>query len=132
MINEERIAFLMKKLDISREEALELEGYDDDVNHDRKTQYDLTPEQVANVQEMNRKHEHKKYGHKRKERKPNEQKIAIMAVLRDFLANECEIPFNDELLYCDEVVLTNVTRMLHFKCGKKEYDLQLIEKREAK
>ena len=30
MINEERIAFLMKKLDISREEALELEGYDDE------------------------------------------------------------------------------------------------------
>ena len=44
-VDEARIAFLMKKLGITREEALDLEGYDDDVNKNRKTQYDLTEEQ---------------------------------------------------------------------------------------
>ena len=32
MVDEKRIALLMKNLNITREEALELEGYDDDVN----------------------------------------------------------------------------------------------------
>ena len=39
MIDEARIAFLMKKLGISREEALDLENYDEDVKKNRKTQY---------------------------------------------------------------------------------------------
>ena len=39
-IDEERIAFLMKKLGITREEAIELEGYDEDVKKNRKTQTD--------------------------------------------------------------------------------------------
>ena len=128
-IDEKRIAFLMKQLDITREEALELEGYDDDVNHNRKTKHDLTPEQEKVVQEMNRKKDHRKYGHVHRERKPNELKIAIMAELAEFLENECEFMLNGEVQYCDEVELTNVSRMLHFRVGEKEFDLQLIEKR---
>ena len=36
-IDENRIQFLMRKLNITREEALDLEGYDQDVNKGRKT-----------------------------------------------------------------------------------------------
>ena len=132
VINEERITFLMNKLKITREEALELESYDDDVDHDRKTEHDLTPEQVAVVQEMNRKKEHKKYGTVHRERKPNDLKIAIMAELQDFLANECEFVVNEQTLCCEQVELTNISRMLHFSVGEKEFDLQLIEKRPKK
>lgn len=122
-IDEKRIAFLMKQLDITREEALELEGYDDDVNHNRKTKHDLTPEQEKIVQEMNRKKDHRKYGHVHRERKPNELKIAIMAELADFLREDAQ-----GQVY-EDVELTNVSRMLHFRVGEKEFDLQLIEKR---
>jgi len=122
-IDEKRIAFLMKQLDITREEALELEGYDDDVNHNRKTKHDLTPEQEKVVQEMNRKKDHRKYGHVHRERKPNELKIAIMAELADFLREDAQ-----GQVY-EDVELTNVSRMLHFRVGEKEFDLQLIEKR---
>lgn len=122
-IDEKRIAFLMKQLDITREEALELEGYDDDVNHNRKTKHDLTPEQERVVQEMNRKKDHRKYGHVHRERKPNELKIAIMAELADFLREDAQ-----GQVY-EDVELTNVSRMLHFRVGEKEFDLQLIEKR---
>lgn len=132
MINEERITFLMKKLKISREEALELEGYDDDVNHDRKTEYDLTPEQIAVVQEMNRKKEHKKYGTVHRERKPNEIKESIISAIAFFLADECELLVKDQFMSCDSVEITNKNRMIHFKVKDKEYDLQLIEKREKK
>lgn len=122
-IDEKRIAFLMKQLDITREEALELEGYDDDINHNRKTKHDLTPEQEKIVQEMNRKKDHRKYGHVHRERKPNELKIAIMAELADFLREDAQ-----GQVY-EDVELTNVSRMLHFRVGEKEFDLQLIEKR---
>lgn len=131
-INEQRIAFLMKQLKISREEAIELEYYDDDVNHNKTTEHDLTPEQVAVVQKMNRKIDHKKYGPVTRNRKPNEIKEAIINSLADFLTNECEILINDKLINCETVEITNKNRMLHFVCNGKEYDLQLIEKRDKK
>ena len=129
VIDEERIAFLMKQLKITREEAIELEYYDDDVNHNRKTEHDLTPEQVANVQEMNRKKDHKKYGSVHRERKPNETKEALIIAFKDFLINNCEFVLNNNVIYCDAVEITNKSRMIHFICNGKEYDLQLIEKR---
>ena len=131
-VDEKRIAFLMKQLGISREEAIDLESYDEDVKKNRKTQYDLTPEQEKIVQEMNRKKDHKKYGHVHRERKPNELKEALIIALADFLENECEFMLKEELTYCDAVEITNKNRMIHFKVNEKEYDLQLIEKREKK
>lgn len=131
-VDEARIAFLMKKLGISREEALDLEGYDDDVNKNRKTQYDLTDEQRKNVMEMNRKREHRKSGPRKVERKPNELKEALVTALADFLENECEFILADKTTYCDVVEITNKNRMIHFTVGDKEFDLQLIEKRPPK
>ena len=132
VIDEKRIEFLMKKLHISREEALELEGYDEDVNKNRATQYDLTPEQRKNVMEMNRKREHKKTGPRKTERKPNELKEALVSALADFLENECEFTINNDVNYCDSVEITNKNRMIHFISMGKEFDLQLIEKRAPK
>lgn len=123
VIDEKRISFLMNQLGISREEAIDLEYYDEDVKKNRKTEYDLTPEQEKVVQEMNRKKDHKKYGSVHRERKPNELKIAIMAELAEFLAEDAQ-----GQVY-EDVELTNISRMLHFRVGDKEFDLQLIEKR---
>lgn len=131
-VDEARIAFLMKKLGITREEAIDLEGYDEDVNKNRKTQYDLTEEQRKVVMEMNRKRDHKKSGPRKVERKPNELKEALVVALADFLENECEFTLNEEITYCDAVEITNKNRMIHFKVGEKEFDLQLIEKRPPK
>lgn len=132
VINEARIEFLMKKLGITREEAIDLEGYDEDVKQNKATPYDLTPEQQKNVAEMNRKCEHRKSGPRKWERKPNEVKEALVLALADFIENECEFILKDELTYCDSVEITNKNRMIHFKVGEKEFDLQLIEKRPLK
>ena len=125
-MDEERIVFLMKTLKISREEAIELEEYDDDVKKGKKTQYDLTPEQEKNVQDMTRRVAHKKSGPRKVERKPNDLKIAIMAELAQFLREDAQ-----GQVY-EDVELTNISRMMHFKVGEKEFDLQLIEKRPPK
>lgn len=132
MVDEERIAFLMKQLDITREEAIELEKYDDDVNRNKKTEHDLTPDQVRVVQEMTRKVQHKKYGSVKRERKPNEIKEALVIEIANFLKNECEFVLNNAFTSCDLVEITNKNRMIHFKVNDKEFDLQLIEKRQPK
>lgn len=129
---ESEILDMMNKLKISREEALEVLTYDDDVTSNKATQYDLTPEQKAVVQELMRKTEHRKYGERNNQRKPNELKEAIVAALADFLENECEFMLNGEVTYCGEVEITNKNRMIHFKSNEKEFDLQLIEKRAKK
>ena len=129
---QQQIESLMKKLHITEEEAIEVMEYDDNVNKGKKTAYDLTPEQKKNVQEMARKTEHKKRSSIARQRKPDDVKEAIMLALADFLENECEMMIKDELIYCDSVEITNKTRLLHFKVGEREYDLQLIGKRATK
>lgn len=125
-IDEARIAMLMKTLDITREEALELEGYDDDVNKGKKTEYDLTPEQEKNVREMNRKVEHSKGSKTKRERKPNELKEAIVKELAEFLAEDAL-----GQVY-EDVEIPNPNRVITFKVGDKRFEINLIEKRAPK
>lgn len=126
MVDEKRIAMLMKKLDISREEALELEGYDAEVNKGHKTQYDLTPEQEKVAKKMTHVTEYAKSGTVRRERKPNELKEAIVAELADFLAEDAQGQAYES------VEITNKSRMIAFCVNGKHFELTLIEKREPK
>lgn len=126
MVDEKRIAMLMKKLDITREEALELEGYDAEVNKGHKTQYDLTPEQQKVAKKMTHVTEYAKNGNVRRERKPNELKEAIVAELADFLTEDAQ-----NHVY-EGVTITNKSRMIAFSVNGKQFELTLIEKREPK
>jgi hypothetical protein len=133
VMNEKTIELYMKVNKCDREEAIDLIKYDIAVEDGEATEYDLTPEQVKVVQEMNRKVEHTKKDSKvKRERKPNEMKEGIISALGDFLENECEFDLKGTITYCGDVEITNKNRMIHFSCGGKEYDLQLIEKRAKK
>lgn len=126
MVDEKRIAMLMKKLDITREEALELEGYDADVNKGKKTQYDLTPEQEKVAKKMTHVTEYTKSASVKRERKPNELKEAIVAELANYLAEEAQ-----GQVY-EDVTVTNKSRMIAFSVNGKRFELALVEKREPK
>lgn len=126
MVDEKRIAMLMKKLDITREEALELEGYDADVNKGKKTQYDLTPEQEKVAKKMTHVTEYAKSASVKRERKPNELKEAIVAELANYLAEEAQ-----GQVY-EDVTVTNKSRMIAFSVNGKRFELALVEKREPK
>lgn len=126
MVDEKRIAMLMKKLDITREEALELEGYDADVNKGKKTQYDLTPEQEKVAKKMTHVTEYAKSASVKRERKPNELKEAIVAELANYLAEEAQ-----GQMY-EDVTVTNKSRMIAFSVNGKRFELALVEKREPK
>lgn len=126
MAGDQRVMELMEKLGISREEAEDLVRYDDDVEDGKKTKYDLTPEQQANVTAMNRKVEHQKGKGNRSQRKPNEVKESIIKELAEFLREDAQ-----GQLY-EEVIITNANRMITFVVNGKSYDLTLIEKRAPK
>ena len=126
MAGDQRVLELMKTLGISREEAEDLVRYDDDVEDGKKTKYDLTPEQQANVTAMNRKVEHQKGKGNRSQRKPNEVKESIIKELAEFLREDAQ-----GQLY-EEVTITKANRMITFIVNGKSYDLTLIEKRAPK
>lgn len=126
VLNEKTIEMYMKVNKCTKDEAIDLIKYDIAVEDGEETEYDLTPEQVKVVQEMNRKVDHKKSGSHKVERKPNELKEAIVVELAEFLRE-------DALGQAyEDVEITNKNRMIHFKVGEKEFDLQLIEKRVKK
>lgn len=126
MMDEKRIEFLMKTLKISREEALDLEGYDENLKEGVKAEYDLSDEQEKVVREMNRKVEHAKGNGGKRERKPNELKEAIVREIADLLENEAV-----GQVY-EDVAITNPNRMIAFSVNGKRFELTLTEKRPPK
>ena len=123
-IDEKRIAMLMKTLDISREEALELEGYDADVTAGKKTEFDLSAEQQKVVSEMTRADT--EVGKRKNNRKPNELKEGIVREIAEFLAEDAL-----GQVY-ESVEIANPNRTIVFKVGDKRFELNLIEKRAPK
>jgi hypothetical protein len=86
ILNEKNIADYMKRNKCSREEAIELINYDNAVEGNEETEYDLSEEQQETVKKMMRKVEHAKQdGKVKRERKPNELKEAIIAEIAEFL-----------------------------------------------
>ena len=121
--DEKRITELMNALDISREEAIEVLQDDEDIDHDKPKDFDLSEEQLKVVAEQNRKVSHKKSESKKpRERKPNEQKRAIIEALFEFLSEKTD-------LNLENVTVSNAEKMILFDFGDEKYSLDLVQKR---
>lgn len=127
ILNEKNIADYMKRNKCSREEAIELINYDNAVEGNEETEYDLSEEQQETVKKMMRRVEHAKQdGKVKRERKPNELKEAIIAEIAEFLREDAL-----GQAYA-EVEVKNVSRMIAFEVGDKKFELTLVEKRPPK
>lgn len=127
VLNERNIADYMKRNKCSREEAIELINYDNAIEGDEATEFDLTPEQQETVKTMMRKVDHAKQGKGvKRERKPNELKEAIVAELAEFLREDAQ-----GQVY-EEVEISNKSRQIAFAVGDKHFELTLVEKRPPK
>ena len=125
-LTEKNIADYMKRNKCSREDAIELINYDNDIESGNETEFDLSEEQMKNVQTMMRKTDHAKKSNTHRERKPNELKEAIVAELAEFLREDAQ-----GQMY-EDVEITNKNRMISFTVGEKKFDLTLVEKRPSK
>lgn len=126
IIKEEQLQLLMNKLNITREEAIDVLHYDEQVNRGKATPYDLTDEQMNNVHKLLRKVDHVNARGVKHTMKQNIEKEDTIYALANFLTQ-------DDSKYCyDNVIITNKSREISFSIGEKDFTLTLIEKRKSK
>lgn len=114
---------LMKKLDISKEEAEKIIIYDKMVDQNKPTPYDLTPEQqkiAKNYTKTGTKTV--KSAKNPPKRAKNDEKLLIIEEIYTFLAeNDTILPQNVEKV--------NAERQISFKIGENSYSLTLTKHR---
>ena len=115
---ESEIQKMMKKLDLTREEAIQLLQDDaDDVS------VDLTAEQKKVVKQMSQGDRKKETIPRKRERKANDSKIALMALLAETLKTSADV---------SDFVLTNAEREATFRYNGELYRITLAKPREKK
>ena len=115
----------METLDLTREEAIELIQDDEDIDHNKPKDFDLSKEQLKVVAEQNRKVSHKATTKTKRERKPNEPKREIIKAIFEFLTEKTD-------LSVENVEISNAEKMILFKMGDENFSLDLVQKRKPK
>ena len=118
---EEAVARIMKGLKCSREEAEDVYTYDQKVERDEKTEFDLAPAKAKIAQQMAHTGTRTVKEPVRRTHKENLTKAGLIAKLADFLQGECE-----------NVTVLNKERMIGFQVGTESYELTLVQKRKPK
>jgi len=122
-INEKTIQNLMDKLDLDREDAIQVyledEGYEVNEEQEELTQKAKDNKITASIHKAEGKNKERK----KVERKPNPDKEALIAALADFLNDMNEV---------EDVNITNIGKLVEFKFNGKAMKIDLIEKRVKK
>ncbi len=128
MTQEENILKMMRCLDISREEAIQLIEDDKKVDRmkDSEVNADLTKEQQQAVKKARQAERAPTvYKFTPRERKPNVTKGGLIAELYQFLAENSSFA-------TENVEITNKERQIAFKIGEDCFELTLVQKRKPK
>lgn len=118
----------MKKLGMTDEDIKELMGYDKEIDKGKKGEYELTAEQQKVSQEVMRTTGKKKptiYQLDNKEGKRSKKKNATKAELIEKLAN-----FLTD--FVEDIEILNAEKLIAFKIGENNYELDLKQKRKPK
>ena len=109
-------------LGMTEAEAVETVLYDDEVEHGRPTEIDLTPEQekVAKKYTAVGTKKRTNYTFTKRERKPNEAKRELIEILRQALAE------------MDNVKVSNIERQIDFDFEGEQFSVTLTQHRKPK
>lgn len=125
----EKVKEIMRLLDCSEEDALDVVETDEIIDKGGRTPYDLTKEQekiamkISGVNE--RKAKNQEENKRGKVRAENPTKSGIISNLAEFLTEMSNF-------LCENVEITNKERQIAFKCGENLYELTLVQKRKPK
>ncbi len=142
---EERIAQLMKSLDITREEALEIIQDDDDIDHDKPKDYDLTEEQLKVAKKMKNAPRTVKdaFGKQRQVRQTTDDvKIGLIKAIAKYLDN-AEVDYDEvttdsvtkedkresKTANIENLQIENPTKIITFDFNGQNYKIDLIRVR---
>lgn len=125
----ERVKEIMRLLDCSEEDALDVVETDEIIDKGGRTPYDLTKEQekiAMKISAVNERTAKNQTENKRgKVRAENPTKSGIISNLAEFLTEMSNF-------LCENVEITNKERQIAFKCGENLYELTLVQKRKPK
>lgn len=118
----------MDGLKCDRAEAEEVYAYDKAVDHDEKTEYDATPEQLKIERQMAKTGTRKMptvYKFTKRERKPNATKGGLITDFAQFLSENSSFDVKN-------VEIINKERQISFEIGEDKFELTLVQKRKPK
>ena len=125
----ERVQEIMRLLDCSEEEALDVVETDEIIDKGGRTKYDLSKEQekiAMKISAVNERTAKNQAENKRgKVRAENPTKSGIISNLAEFLTEMSNF-------LCENVEITNKERQIAFTCGENSYELTLVQKRKPK
>lgn len=125
----EKVEKIMRLLDCTEEEALDVIATDEIIDKGGRTQYDLSKEKEKEALKMSavkdRKAKDQKKNKRGKTRVENPTKSGIIAEIAEYLKENCGFA-------CENVEITNKERQIAFKCGENSYEFTLVQKRKPK
>lgn len=124
----ERVKEIMRLLDCTEEEALDVIRTDEIIDKGGRTEYDLPIAEEKAALKMGRVDERKAKSadNKRgKVRAENPTKSGIIAEIAEFLTEKSQFA-------CENVEITNKERQIAFKIGENAYEITLVQKRKPK
>ena len=125
-----KVENLMKCLNCTEEEALDVIASDKAIDQGKRVPFDLDPEKEKMAKKFANAGTRKaptvyKFDTKDKKRKENPTKAAIIAEIAKFLSENSENA-------CENVEITNKERQIAFKIGENDFELTLVQKRAKK
>ncbi len=117
-MTEKEITKMMKALNCSREEAIQIIKDDEDIDKGAKL-FELTADQKKNAKAMTKTGTKTVKGVAKRERKPDEEKQEIISKIADFLAK------NDDF----SVKISNKEREISLIVGENDYSITLTKHR---
>lgn len=119
-MNETQVAKLMKTLDCTREEAIDIIQADSDIDHGKRVSFDLSKEDEKRAKKYANCDTHKRVK-KTVERKPDKEKEAIVAEIAEFFDKKSSFP-------TENVEIINKNRQIRFSIGENWYEITLVKK----
>ena len=124
-----KVEEIMRLLDCTEEEAIDVIETDKIIDKGGRTQYDLPIEKEKEALKIgavkDRMAKDKANNMRGKVRAENPTKSGIISNLAEFLTEMSNFE-------CENVKITNKERQIAFKCGENDYELTLVQKRKPK
>ena len=124
-----KVQKIMKLLDCTEEEAVDVIKTDNIIDKGGRTEYDLPIEQEKEIKKIyavkDRMAKDKTTSQRGKVRAENPTKSGVISKLFEFLTENEEISF-------ENVEILNKERQIGFRIGEDNYELTLVQKRKPK
>ena len=124
----EKVKEIMRLLDCTEEEAIDVVETDKIIDKGGRTPYDLSKEKeklAMKISAVDIRRSDKMDNKRGKVRAENPTKSGIISEIAEYLKENCGFA-------CENVEITNKERQIAFKCGDNDYEFTLVQKRKKK